>query len=289
MNGRTMLNLILFLSSIVVAGVLLVLYEPVWVIVLVSSGIVFGALSLMVYSRRLMFMAAASPHSAFLAAAVSIPLWKATGLSMSIWMLLVGLLLVYLVGLLTYKGIDPDEATSIFVSLSASGGVLASYYVMTRYPESTLVWSVVFGDPLLSSVKEALISLIVALVILLFSYTTVREIVYIGADVEDAKLSGVKVWLYDLALYTGLGISVIVMVRSVGFILEHVLILVPALIANYVSRGVYQTLTLSILLALFSSLSGLALAIGFNQSPSAMTGMLLVSELIVVYAARWSG
>nr|WP_267195224.1 metal ABC transporter permease [Hyperthermus butylicus] len=209
------------------------------------------------------------------------------GLPMRVWMLVIGLVLVYLVGWLTYKGMDPDEATSLFVGLTASGGVLASYYVLTRYPYSSRIWAVVFGDPLLSSRSDAVISMIVAILFMFFAYTTTREIVYIGADIEDARLSGLKVWLYDLALYTSIGIVVIVMINTVGFILEHVLILIPGLIAHYASKGVYRALTLSILIALFSFLAGLALAIGFDQSSSAMTGCLLVLEFGVVYFAGW--
>lgn len=287
MRNHTLLLVILLMSSILLAGELSVTYNPLWVIVMASSGVAFGALSLLVYSRRLMYMAAASPHSAFLAAALSIPLSVLIGLSIRVWMLLIGLALVYLVGWLTYKGMDPDEATSLFVGLTASGGVLASYYVLTRYPYSSRIWAVVFGDPLLSSRYDVVFSLLVAVVFLFFAYMTIREIVYIGADAEDARLSGLKVWLYDLALYTSIGIVVIVMIRTVGFILEHVLILIPGLIAHYASKGIYRALTLSILIALFSSLAGLALAIGFDQSPSAMTGGLLVLEFGIVYFTRW--
>ncbi|MCE4621707.1 MAG: metal ABC transporter permease [Desulfurococcales archaeon] len=286
MNAHAYILLLLLLATIALASVIALYYDPSWVIVMASSGIAFGALSIIVYSRRLMYMAAASPHSAFLAAAVSIPLSIKLRLPMDLWMLVIGLTLVYLVGWLTYRGMDPDEATSLFVGLSASGGVLASYYVLTRYPYSSKIWAVVFGDPLLSTRREVLFSLAVAGLFVIFSFTCIREIVYIGADVEDARLSGLKVWLYDLALFTSIGLVVIVMIRTVGFILEHVLILIPGLIAHYSSKGVYRALSLSILIALFSSIAGLALSIGLDQSPSAMTGLLLVIEFMIVYFAR---
>lgn len=287
MRMYTTLASLLLILIIILAWVIWVEYNPYWVLVMASSGIVFGALSVMVYSRRLMYMAAASPHSAFLAASLSIPLSLSLGLSMDVWMLLVGLLLIYLVGLLAYKGMDPDEATSLFVGFSASGGVLASYYVLTHYPFSSSIVAVVFGDPLLASRSDVIISVATAIALLLFVYTSVGEIVYIGADLDDALLSGLRVWLYDLALYTAIGVSVLVMVKSVGFILEHVLILLPGLTAHYATKGVYKTLTLSILVALFSSILGLALAVVLNQSPSAMTGMILVGAFITAYIGGW--
>ncbi len=274
-------------ATSLLAGVVVALYyDVVWPLVVGSAGLAYGALSALVYTRRLMFVAAGSPHAAFLAAMAAVPVSVSLGVPYRLIVFLLGLLIVYMVGYLVYKGMDPDDATSLMVSLSGAGGVLAAYYVLSRYAYASQVTAAVIGDPLLATREDSFIALAVALLIAVFAVTCAREIYYSGVDVDDAKLSGLRLWLYDLALYTSIAVSAVAMVSIVGFVMEHVLVLLPGLVAFYTMRGVYRTLVASIIVAVGSSLWGLWLAVRYNLSPSAATGLLLVLLFAIALLAR---
>ena len=286
MDKRDAILVLYTLASFTVGGFIGERYSWTWTIVMLSAGVAFGALSLLVYARRLMFIAAASPHAGFFAAMVSVPLAYTLGGPVDAWMTLIALLLVYFAAALVYYGLDPDEATSVFVSLSASGGVLAAYLVLTRYPAASQVWASLVGDPLLASRLDTVLAVSTALVFAVLAYLTAREIVYSGLDPEDARLSGLRTWAYEALIYTFIALIVVVMVRIVGFVLEHVLILLPGVIAGYSSRGLYKTLTYSIFVSADSTLLGLGIAVATNTSPSAMAGLTLFTVFLVVLLAR---
>ncbi len=272
------------LLSFTAAGYVGASYSWNWVIVMLSAGLGFGVLSLLVYARRLMYIAAASPHAGFFAAMMSVPLSYSLGGSRIVYMTVIALGLVYFAAFLTYKGFDPDEATSIFVSLSASGGVISAYLILTKYPSASQVWASIIGDPLLVSSRDAYAALIVTLFLVIMGVLSAREIVYTGLDPEDARLSGLKVWVYELLVYSFIGLIVVVMVSIVGFVLEHVLILLPGVIAAYSTKGLYKSIMYSATIAVNSTMLGLYLASLTNTSPSGISGLVLfIVFLATVY------
>jgi len=263
-------------------------YPARWALLMGAAGLGFGALSSLVYSRRLMFVAAASPHAAFLAASLALILSGALGGPVELYTLLAGLLAVYSVGLLVYKGVDPDEATSIMVSATSALGALAMYVAVQMYP-SARVASIVIGDPLLATQRDLWVAVAGAGFILALALLAAKEIYYVGVDPDDARLSGLRLWAYDAALYTAIGLAAVGMVRVVGFVMEHVLILLPGAIAAAASRGVYPSLALSASLGLFAGLTGLLLAVTLDTAPSPAAGLILVASYIVVRIWGWMG
>ncbi len=275
-------------ASSLAAGVLVALhYTPTWPLVMAAAGAGFGALSIILYSRRLMFIGAASPHAGFLAAAASIPLASTIGGPEWPWALLVGLLVVYIAGYMAYRGVDPDEATSLMVSFSASLGALAVYLVLSHYMVGGALAAIVVGDPLLASTGEALAAATVAAGLATISLLIAREVYYAGIDYDDARLSGLRMWAYDLLLYTMIAVAAVAMVRIVGFVLEHALILLPGAVAYYASRGVYRSVVISTLAGLAAGLWGLVLGVAFNLAPSPLSGLILVA--LYLAARAWGG
>ncbi|MEM4620202.1 MAG: metal ABC transporter permease, partial [Desulfurococcaceae archaeon] len=110
---------------------------------------------------------------------------------------------------------------------------------------------------------------------------TYHEQLSISIDIVSTRLSGVNIVVYDLIAYTLIGIGVVGLLKIVGYILEHVLILIPSSIATIVSKSAREALILSILLALNSSLIGLHLSILLNLPPSGLIGFVL----LVIYLA----
>jgi ABC-type Mn2+/Zn2+ transport system permease subunit len=273
---------LLSLVSAVILFIVLYPLEPLPTIVMASAALVFGLLGSLVAARRLYFLAGAAPHASLLAALTALPLAFGLGLPLSPTLAALGVLLVWLVGLIIYRGFDPDTATSLFVSLSASLSVILAYMIETRYALGFDLAALVFGDPLLATHSDAAAAAAVAAAVAVAVLATYREQVYIGVDREAARLTGLRVWLYDAVFFTILGLGVSVLIKAVGFVLEHVLVLVPGVIACYAPSS-RDALLYAVSSSLLSAAAGLSLAIYLDISPVGATGVIL----FLLYLAAW--
>ena len=262
-------------------------FEPRWVAVVVAAALAYGFMSPVVAARRLYFLAGASAHSALLAAVIAIPLsaW-ASPLGEPGWAILVGLALMYVVGYMVHRGVDPDTATAVFVAATASASVLAIYYVLTSFPRKAELWAIMVGDPLLASWADAWYALAVASATSLAVLLTYREQVYAGLDREFVALSGARLWLYDWLTFTLLGLTTVALIRVVGFVLEHVLLLLPAAIATRLAESSRGVLLASVSVSTAAALLGLYIAILLNQSPAGLIGAVLLLAYALVLTAK---
>jgi zinc/manganese transport system permease protein len=253
---------------------------------MVSASIAFGFISSLIAARRLYFLAGAAPHSALLAATLSIPLAFAFGGGFYWYAVPLGVVMIYAAGYLIFRGVDPDIATSILVAFAASGSVLAVYYVKTSYPIPFDISAIVFGDPLLVSHTEALIALITTVIIIVAVLFTYIENVYLGVDRDSARITGLKVWVYDLIFFTILGAAVTVMVKVVGFILEHVFALLPGAAVALRARSSKEALLASLLLSYIAMGIGAGLSIVTGLAPSGCAGITMLLLYVILVAWR---
>ena len=267
--------MIIFLAE---SALLAYLTNIVWFLVMSSAAIAYGALSAIIAARRLFFLAGASAHSALLAAVIAIPIAETLRLgNQQLWSIVVGILLTYTVGYMINRGIKSDIATAVFVSATASISVLAIYYVLTSYPLESDIWAIIVGDPLLTRWSDALYSIVIALVILATVLITFREQVCIGTERGCVALTGLNIKLYDLIFFTILGLATVALIKTVGFVLEHVLMLLPASIAVTTCKGSLNVILTSIYVSIISSLLALYIGILINQSPAAIAGIMLLA------------
>ncbi|MEM1741892.1 MAG: metal ABC transporter permease, partial [Desulfurococcaceae archaeon] len=227
------------------------------------------------------FLAGEAPHTALLAVTLSIPLYRILGGFPIIYSILLSLCIMYLTWFLINKGIEQNIAVSIIVGLTTSLSIVSIYYVLTNYSIEYSLSSIIIGDPLLVDLFEISVLVILAVICLLITLLTYHEQLSISIDIVSTRLSGVNIVVYDLIAYTLIGIGVVGLLKIVGYILEHVLILIPSSIATIVSKSAREALILSILLALNSSLIGLHLSILLNLPPSGLIGFVL----LVIYLA----
>ena len=262
-------------------------FDPRWVSVVIAAALAYGCMSPIVAARRLYFLAGASAHSALLAAVLAIPLaaW-ASSIAEPVWAIFLGLFLMYVVGYMVHKGIDPDTATAVFVAATASASVLAIYYVLTRFPMRAELWAIIVGDPLLASWADAWYALLMASATALAVLLTYREQIYVGLDREFVALSGAKLWLYDWLTFTFLALTTVALIRVVGFVLEHVLLLLPSAIATRLAKSSKGVLITSISVSTSAALLGLYLAILLDQSPAGLIGVVLLGAYLLAMTRR---
>ncbi|ADM28404.1 ABC-3 protein [Ignisphaera aggregans DSM 17230] len=280
--------LLLLFSILLILTIYMVFTTPiVWLLIFILSATIYGVLSPLIAARRFYFLATEGPHTALFAIAISIVLSRSIGIfNEFIWSIIISMILIYIVGYAIEKGVDPDIATSAMVALSSSGSVIALYHVLTRYSVSYNLWSIILGDPLLSTWNDVYLLGAVCIIAMLIAIATYSVNVYMGIDREYVKIGLSRPWIYSYALYTIVAIASVALLKIVGFVLEHVLILLPAQIAMTISESSYMVLIISIFIALLSSLLGLKISIDMNLAPSGAIGIIVLFIYLLVYILK---
>ena len=259
-------------------------------VVILSSTIAFSSVSILVGLRRYFFLAGATSHislASLLAAIATVNIFT----SNIGWILVVAVIvctgLTSLVGYMVRRGVDKDAATAIIVSLSASLSVVLAYLIENYYVSTTIdVESLIWGDPLLVSQVDAIASFSTAIVSVVVMLLTYKAHALIGVDYDIAKTSGVNIGLYDGVLYVLLGVVLSSLLRIVGFILEHVLVLMPSSIALLVASSTKKIVWITLYVSLLASLIGTNLSVALDLSPSGTIGIIFGLFYIVVLWRR---
>jgi len=274
----------LFLTIYIV--ILTLLVNPLWVLIFATIGLIYGSLSSIVAMRRLYYLAGASPHIALLAVTLAIPTYYSLGGSINLYSIIYSLATIYIVGFLIHKGLDPDLSVSLMIGASTSLNIIAIYILLTRYSLQYSLTSLIIGDPLLTDWSDALLLIVLAVIILAETILTYNEQLSIGIDNVSTLLTGVNVKIYDLLAYTLLGLGVVGLLRITGYILEHVLLLIPPVIVVKASRSAREAFINSIIVSLTASLTGLHLSTLFNLPPSSMIGIILLLIYVLVIMVK---
>lgn len=286
MNVFITLLLFIFLSSLVVA----IQYDAIRAIAFVLMGIAMSSTSYIVYYKRLEFLAAESVHiSLFSITLAYIIVYSLIGVQDYVLytynVLLVafinGLFLVYLVALMIKRGLSQEKASAIVVSLTTAFSVIAIQYALTNMPMQYSLSSIILGEPLLMRREEALIGVIISLIIVITTSLLRREIVNTSIDPVSASLAGVKISLYDFIIYTLIGVTSIGLLRFAGYVMEHVLMLLPATITVFYSRNMREHYIGTLVLGASASAAGFALSIYLDTPPAGLTGVLMIIPLVI--------
>ncbi len=286
MNSKYIL--LLFLSILLILTIYMIFTTPItWLLIFILSATIYGILSPLIAARRFYFLATEGPHIALFAIAISIVLSRSIGVfNEFIWSIIISTILIYIIGYVIEKGVDPDIATSAMVALSSSGSVIALYYVLTNYSISYNLWGIILGDPLLSTWNDVYLLGAICIITIVIAIVTYNVNVYIGIDREYVEIGLSRPWIYSYALYTIVAIASVALLKIVGFVLEHVLILLPAPIAMIISESSYTVLIISIFIAILSSLLGLKISIDINLAPSGAIGVVVLFIYLLIYILK---
>ncbi len=260
--------------------------DPRWVIVVALASLVYGLLSPVVVARRLLFLAGTLPHSALLSALLAIITVNLLGCPFEICSVIFSLALVSMVSLLLSRGVKPDDATAIFVSVSVSLTTIALYYILTTFPMETSVWSYIIGDPLLVTWDDVMFTASVSVVVFLLIAPFLREHILIGVDRDFVRLSGIRASIYDAMVVASLAVATVGLLKAVGFVVEHVMVLLPGITASSLARSGRDAVLLGLLLSLAGGLSGLLLSVATGLAPSGVIGIVMLGFYLVSLLLR---
>lgn len=252
----------------------------------VAMGTAMAATSYIVYYKKLEFLAAGSTHSALLATAVGLVVEHYAGVGYYLVSIPLGLLLVYVAGALTRKrGVSPEKASAIIVSAASALAVIVVYYALTAIPARLSLSALILGDPLLLTRNEVYLALTISALLLLCVTVIHRVVVELSVDPVSASLAGVHVELYELLSYTVIGIASVGLLRLAGYVMEHVLLLLPAIVASAYAKSSKEHFVLTVLVGGFAASLGYFAGLLFYTVPTGVTGLVLIFTLALKYLA----
>ena len=143
------------------------------------------------------------------------------------------------------------------------------------------LFSYLFGS-ILSVTREDIITIGIfgtfsLVLLLLFS----KELYFIAYDEEVAKTSGIKVKALNYLLVTVVAIIIALSIRVVGSLLIGALMVIPTVSALQYRVGFFKTGLISLVIALFSVISGMLLSFYFSL-PSGATIVICVITIFII-------
>ena len=221
--------------------------------------------------RRMAFLGAGLSHAAFGGIALSMLFDLDPFLFTALFTLGIG----NLVQLISSKRRVPGDAA---IALVFSGGVALAVLVLgIAKGFNEYLFGYLFGNILMVSGSELLLTFVSFLLVLLFFGLLYRKLLLLTFSEELAKLRGVNTRLMNHMLISVASLVVVLSIKAVGIILASSMIVVPALTALFISRSFGGAILIAVVVSLVSVLSGIWLAFHYDLPPSgAIVGSMIL-------------
>jgi zinc/manganese transport system permease protein len=213
-------------------------------------AVVAGVVGYFVVIRRLSFAAHALSHVGFSGAAGSV----LVGIS-PIW----GLLLftsggAVAMAALGKRAASRDVQIGTVLAFMLGLGVL---FINLYKGYATEAYSILFGEVLGISQSDVIITLIAGILILIAIAMIYRRLLFASLDEDVAEAKGISMLSISLSFLLILAIATSIAVQAVGILLIFALMVTPAATAQRLASTPAQGITISVLIALFSTWFGL--------------------------------
>ena len=232
----------------------------------------FGILSTMVVSNKMSFFADSLGHGAFTGIAVGIllggidPMWGAT---------LFSICFAIAITIIKNKGTSStDTIIGVFSSTSiALGLVLMSFSSSLSKFSSYLV-----GDLLSITQGELVLLLFVFITVIILWILVFNKLLVTSLNTSLANSRGMNTLLIEIIFTCTIAVIVTLTIRWVGLLIINSLLVLPAAAARNISKNIRQYHLFSVIIAVFSGITGLIISYYLNTVTGA--SIVLVSSTI---------
>lgn len=170
---------------------------------------------------------------------------------------------------------------SIAIMLSAGLAVAAILFSAGR-GFNTNVFSYLFGSIVTTGGSDFWIVAGIGAVVLAFIFLIFKELYYISFDEEAARASGVAVSAINISFTILTSLTIAVTMRIIGVLLVSSLMIIPVATALQMARSFKGALYISILIGVFSAISGLFVSFYLNLAAGGAIIMIAVILLLGV-------
>lgn len=187
-----------------------------------------------------------------------------------------------LMGILTWRD---RKNSDTFIGVIWAGGMALGVILTDLTPGySGEMMSFLFGS-LLTVPSELLYWMVALLVVILVAVVVnFRKFLAISYDPEFARVQGLPVLTYYMALIALIALTVVIAVQAVGMILVIALLTIPAYIAECYAKNLAQMMVMSVVFSLVLVATGLMLACQLNF----VVGPTIIACGVLVYALHFA-
>jgi len=239
-------------------------------IILVSP--IFAIIGTMVVNKKMAFFSDALGHSALAGIAIGMLLGMTNiNVSMIIFAVIFALLLNLIKSKTTYGA---DTIISVFSSIAIALGLA----ILSQSGNFNKYSSYLVGDILSISESEILYLFVSFILIFIFWFYLFNKINAVSLNSTLAKSKGINVKVMENIFAILIAIMVMISIRWVGILLINSLIILPAASSRNISLNMRTYHLFSILIALFSGISGLIVSYYTNIPTGPM--IVIISGII---------
>jgi zinc transport system permease protein len=247
----------------------------------VFTGLAAPAVGTYLVQRRLSLMGDGIGH----VAVTGVALGLVTGTSPTWTAVVVAALGAVAIELIRGRGhTNGDVALALLFYGGLAGGVLLTGL---GGQSTSLLQTYLFGSITTISPTDVWVTIALAAVVIVVCVGLSPQLFAVAHDPEFARVAGVRVAAYNLAVAVLAAVSVTVAMRTVGLLLVSALMVVPVATAQQLSRSFRATLVAAMLLGIGASVGGLLLAAYASFSANVAPGPTIVLLSLAGFAAAW--
>lgn len=180
--------------------------------------------------------------------------------------------------------VSGDAAVALFLQLGLATGIVL---ISLARGFGIDLESLLFGSILIVTVDQIFVALVILAATLAIVSGFYKELVLVTFDERQAKAAGVRTAFFDYLVSALAGVVVIASIPIVGVLLISALLVLPGLTALQVSKSFRQTMVLSPLFGLLSTIFGILLSIMLDTASGATIVVVgLVIFLFVLIGKR---
>lgn len=252
-----------FLQNALIAGIL--------------TSIVAGIIGVVVVEKKMIMMAGGIAHASY----GGVGLGYLLGFTPIIGAIIFSLISAFSVGFLKRKGgADKDIIIGLFWSLGMALGVVF-IALMPGYPPN--LSSYLFGNILTATRGDLLfLSILTILVVVLFITFLNNWKAYLF-DEEFASIRGIATTFLEYLLLLLIGVTIVVLIRSVGIILCLSMLIAPAAAAKLLFNRLEQRLLAAVIFGFIFNLIGLFISYYGDLPSGGVIVIVSVLSYLLIY------
>lgn len=233
----------------------------------------FGILGTMIVNNRMAFFSDALGHSALTGVALGTIMGITdTNIAMIVFAVIFALLLNRIK---RKKTVSTDTVISVFASLSMAIGLV----ILSKDGNFAKYSALLVGDILSIAINEIKLLFLVFVLTLLFWFLGFNKLHAISINESLAKSKNINISLMEDLFSVVIAVIVMVSVKWVGILIINALLILPAAASRNISANVREYHLFSVLIALFSGISGLV----FSYYAGTATGPSIVIVAAIIF------
>lgn len=214
----------------------------------------FGLMGTMVINNRMAFFSDALGHSALTGIALGVLL----GIKQPLWAMLL-FACVFSVAILIVKNVN-TASTDTIIGVFSSTAVALGIAILSLKGGFTKYSTYLIGDLLSISSTDLLMILIAFVIVIILWFLIFNKLLMFSVNQSLAASRGINIRLYDYLFTIIIALTVTISIQWVGILIINSLLVLPAAAARNIAQNMRQYHTWSVVIAIFSGLSGLILS-----------------------------